>query len=183
MNQKQLLVPNLLRPRVNTNAACCKVSPFFDADERQNSSEMCSIASKLRLDACPTTKPGCAKDDLQALHAQAPGSAPCSHELSRVHDRLATPKKRFAKPQHSARAVRRCGQQPKAMRATGSATYHSSLEPKRFLHINEDRIDHQPVVIRLAKRLELGQPHIGSHDKQLGMHPNLVSEAAGGRLT
>ena len=61
MNQKQLLVPNLLRPRVNTNAACCKVSPFFDADERQNSSEMCSIASKLRFDACPTTKPWCAE--------------------------------------------------------------------------------------------------------------------------
>ena len=183
MKQKQLLVPNLLRPRVNTNAACCKVSPFFDADERQNSSEMCSIASKLRLDACPTTKPGCAKNDWQALHAQAPGSAPCNHELSCVHDRLATPKKRSAKPQHSARAVRRCRQQPKAMRATGSATYHSSLEPKRLLHINDDRIAHQPVVIRLAKRLELGQPHIGSHDKQLGIHPNLVSEASGGRLT
>ena len=126
---------------------------------------------------------GVQKNNLQALHAQAPGSAPCNHELSCVHDRLATPKKRSAKPQHSARAVRRCRQQPKAMRATGSATYHSSLEPKRLLHINDDRIDHQPVVIRLAKRLELGQPHIGSHDKQLGIHPNIVSEAAGGRLT
>ena len=183
MNQKQLLVPNLLRPRVNTNAACCKVSPFFDADERQNSSEMCSIAKKLGSDACPTTQPWCAKNYLQALQAPSPGSAPCNHELSCVHDRLATPKKRSAKPQHSARAVRRRRQQPKAMRATGSVTYHSSLRPKRFLHINEDRIGHQPVVIRLAQRLELDQPHIGGHDKQLGIHPNIVSIAARGRLT
>ena len=93
MNQELLLVPNLVRPRVNTNGACCKESPFFAADKRQSSSEVCSIASKLRLDACPTTKPGCAKNDWQALHAQAPGSAPCNHELSCVHDRLEKNKK------------------------------------------------------------------------------------------
>ena len=63
-------------------------------------------------------------------------------------------------------------------RASGSALRLCSLLPQRLAHIEHDRISSQPIRISLAELMDFVLPDIGSHDEQLGMHPNIVGEAS-----
>ena len=72
---------------------------------------------------------------------------------------------------------------PQPGRAFGSALLLPSLLPQRLRHVEDERISSQPVRICLAELMDIVVPHIGGHDEQLGMHPDIVGEASSGRLT